>query len=535
MPADDPQKRITTLEGELQSAHHKLHWAHLIIEKRDAQIRLLEERLRQQRIQVLGPHSETLSDLQLELLAEEEPSATAEEVEAEARREPLPPSAPRERKPHPGRRPLPENLPRIENVIACTDANCKICGAATAVIGYDESEVLDHEPARWFVRVTKREKRACSACSKNGCPSIAMPALEPRIVEKGLASDTVVINTVVAKYCDHLPLYRQQAILEREAGVEISRATLDGWVMRVGEWLIPIVGAMRRDLLREPYLQADETTVPVQMQDHMAHRASAPLCAKDNIKAKRGHDHQAYLWQYGKPGGETVFDFQLGRGREGPKKFLGDWQGILQTDGYQAYDNIGGAKMVRVGCWAHARRKFVDAVKVNPKDAEAIQMVTRMDALFLVDRHARQQLLSVVERLALRREHAGSWAAEIHHECLKLRKITLPKSALGQAITYTLNQWPALRRCFDHADVELSNNLAENSMRPVALGRKNWLHVGSANSGPKVAAILSVVESCRRLGLPVKDYLLAVLPGIARLNLSEVTHLTPARWAASRS
>ena len=198
-------------------------------------------------------------------------------------------------------------------------------------------------------------------------------------------------------------------------------------------------------------------------------------------------------------------------------------------------DAYGGPKMVHVGCWAHARRKFVDAVKVNPKDVEAINMVTRMDALFLVDRHARQQQMNVDERLAMRSEHAATWAAEIHDECVKLRKTTLPKSALGHAITYTLNQWPNLRRCFDYAQVELSNNLAENSMRPIALGRKNWLHVGSAKSGPKVAAILSVVESCRRLGLPVKDYLLAVLPGMARRNLSEVAQLTPARWAAARS
>jgi len=340
-----------------------------------------------------------------------------------------------------------------------------------------------------------------------------MPELAPRIIEKGLASDRVVIDTVIAKYCDHLPLYRQEAMLEREAGVEISRATLDGWVMRVGELLAPLIEAMRGDLLRAPYLQADETTVPVQLND------------------KSGSNHQAYLWQYGKPGGETVFEFQLGRGREGPKKFLGQWQGILQTDGYQAYDNIGGGKLVRVGCWAHARRKFVDAVKVNPKDAQAIAMVTRMDALFLVDRHAREQQLSVEERLALRREHGASWAQEIYDECVKLRASALPKSALGQAVSYTLNQWPRLRRCFDYAEVELSNNLAENSMRPVALGRKNWLHVGSAQSGPKVAAILSVVESCRRLRIPVREYLLAVLPGMARRKVSEVAALTPARWA----
>ena len=495
----DPQVRVAVLERELQ-------WAQLTIQKRDVQIRLLEERLRQQRIQFLGPRSETLSNLQLELLTEQEPSTTCDEVEAEAKRGPLP--AKKERKPHPGRRPLPADLPREEEVVLCRDANCKSCGEQTAVIGYDESELLDCEPARWFVRVVKREKRACAKCS-----TVFMPELAPRIIEKGLASDRVVIDTVIAKYCDHLPLYRQEAMLEREAGVEISRATLDGWVMRVGELLAPLIEAMRGDLLRAPYLQADETTVPVQLND------------------KSGSNHQAYLWQYGKPGGETVFEFQLGRGREGPKKFLGQWQGILQTDGYQAYDNIGGDKLVRVGCWAHARRKFVDAVKVNPKDAQAIAMVTRMDALFLVDRHAREQQLSVEERLALRREHGASWAQEIYDECVKLRASALPKSALGQAVSYTLNQWPRLRRCFDYAEIELSNNLAENSMRPVALGRKNWLHVGSAQSGPKVAAILSVVESCRRLRIPVREYLLAVLPGMARRKVSEVAALTPARWA----
>ena len=338
--------------------------------------------------------------------------------------------------------------------------------------------------------------------------------LAPRIVEKGLASDAVVIETVVAKYCDHLPLYRQAAMLEREAGVEIGRATLDGWVMRVGELLQPVVAAMRRDLLRESYLQADETTVPVQMHD------------------RRGADHQAYLWQYGKPGGETVFDFQLGRGREGPRKFLGEWEGILQTDGYQAYDDIGGPKLVHVGCWAHARRKFVDAVKVNPKDAAAIEMVTRMDALFLVDRHARQQQLSVEERLALRREHAEAWANEIHDECLSLRQTVLPKSALGQAVSYTLNMWPKLRRCFDYAEVELSNNLAENSMRPVALGTQEL-----AACGQRAIRTESRGDSLGRgilppLGVPVKDYLLAVLPGMAMRNLSQLADLTPARWAA---
>ncbi len=408
---------------------------------------------------------------------------------------------------------MPENLPRVEEVVHCTEQTCRQCGAETGLIGYDDSEQVDVEPARYFVRVIKREKRACHCCQGG---TVTMPPLEPRIVEKGLASDRVVVETIVAQYSDHLPLYRQAVILEGDAGLEIGRATLDGWVMRVGELLLPVVGAMGQDLLRESYLPADETIVPVQMHD------------------KGGADHQAYLWQYGKPGGETVFDFRMGPGREGPQKFLGQWEGILQTDGYQAYDGVGGPKLVPVGRWAHARRKFVDTVKVNREDAEGIRMVMRMDALFLVDRDARKKPMTAEERLASRREHAAVWGEEIREECVKLRATVLPKSALGRAVSYTLHMWPKLRRCFDSAEVELSNNLAENSMRPVALGRKNWLHGGSAKAGPKVAAILSIVASCRRLEVPVKDYLLAVLPGLDNRKLSEIAQLTPARWSAAR-
>lgn len=287
------EARVAMLEYELRRAHWK--------------IRALEEELRQERIRKYGPFSEHLSHLQLELL-EGEPGVTGDEVEAEAKREPMPePSKPR--KAHPGRQTLPAKLVRVEEVIACSDTRCGQCGKETAVIGYDESEQLDVEPVRYFVRLVKREKRACRRCPDS---KPLMTELAPRIVEKGLASDRVVVETVIAKYCDHLPLYRQAAILEREAGLEIGRSTLDGWVMRVGELVQPVVGAMRRDLLEAGYLQADETIVPVQMHD------------------KRGADHQAYLWQYGKPGGETVFDFQLGRGREGPRKFLGKWEGFCK-------------------------------------------------------------------------------------------------------------------------------------------------------------------------------------------------------------
>ena len=227
---------------------------------------MLEEELRQERIEKLGPKSETLTNLQLQLLTDEEPGTTLDEVEGETKREPIKEVPPRENKPkHPGRARLPEHLKRVEQIIYCQEANCKACGQQTEVIGYDESERLEVEPAKYYVRVTLREKRACKHCVES---TVRMAPLAPSIIEKGVASDAVVIDTIVKKYADHLPLYRQAAILEREAGIEMSRVTLDGWVMRVGEMLVPIIEVMRKALLASPYLQADETTVPVQMSNN---------------------------------------------------------------------------------------------------------------------------------------------------------------------------------------------------------------------------------------------------------------------------
>jgi transposase len=483
----------------------ELAWAHLKIQALEAQLRL-------QRIKKYGPGSEKLSDAQLNLL-ELEPGVSNVEVQAESVREPLPePAESRKRRKHPGRQELPAELPRVERVIACApeQCTCSACGQPTAVIGYDVSEQLDAEPAKYFVVVTKREKRACKHCEEGGVAAAPAPA---RIIEKGLVSDRVVIDTVVAKYSDHLPLYRQSAILEREAGVEISRATMDGWVMQVGELLVPIAAVMGRELLGGSYIQADETTVDVQMHDG------------------RGQNHQAYLWQYGRPGGGAVFEFRLGRGRDGPKKFLGQFEGILQTDGYGVYDHVGGPEIVHAGCWSHSRRKFFEAAKLNPSDVAATRIVARIDELFGIDALARAQNLDLAARHALRLERSKPLVEVIRTEVEAARDASLPSSALGKAAHYTLSLWRKLTRFLEYPELELSNNLAENSMRPVALGRKNWIHVGSQQAGPKVAAILSVVETCRRLKIPIREYLAAVLPGLADVSIQRLAELTPAAWA----
>jgi transposase len=419
----------------------------------------------------------------------------------------------RRQRPHPGRQELPADLPRLERVIGCTpeQLHCAHCGQSMTVIGYETSEQLDVEPAQYFVMVTKREKRACQHCEQGGVAAAPVP---PRIIEKGLVSDRVVIDTVISKYSDHLPLYRQSVMLARETGLEISRATLDGWVMTVGGLLIPIVAVMGRQLVRDTYIQADETPVDVQMHD------------------RRGHNHQAYLWQYSRPEASVVFDFQLGRGREGPKKFLAGFNGILQTDGYIAYDKIGGPKLVHAACWTHSRRKFFEAHQLSPGESVAKDIVLLIDDLFGIDAQARVQHLDLAARDRLRQQQARPLLETIRQKIEAAREKALPASKLGGAIAYTLGLWERLKRFLDYPELELSNNLAENSMRGVALGRKNWIHIGSPQAGPKVAAILSVVETCRRLGIPVREYLGAVLPGLADVSISKLADLTPVAWAA---
>jgi transposase len=503
-PVIDPSDPAVVVELKRQ-----LQFAHL-------KIQLLEERLRLERIHKYGPASEKLNNTQLELL-EQEPGVSNLEVIAESEREPLPAAAPLQPKRtrrHPGRQALPANLARVERVIPGSpeQSQCAHCGEPTEVIGYEQSEQLDVEPAKYFVLVVKREKRGCCGCHR-GVVTAPAPA---RIIEKSLVSDRVVIDTVIAKYCDHLPLYRQSVMLERETGLEISRATLDGWVMTVGQLLIPLTGVMRNELLGEGYIQADETPVDVQMHD------------------RSGSNHQAYLWQYGRPGGSVVFEFQMGRGRAGPKQFLEGFEGVLQTDGYIAYEKVGGPKMVHVACWAHARRGLFEAHELAPGETVAKAIVERIDELFAIDRAAREKAYDLAARHELRAQHAPQLLRIIKEQLGAELQHALPASKLGKAVAYVLGQWPRLEIFLQHPEVELSNNLAENSMRGVAIGRKNWIHIGSPTAGPRIAAILSVTESCRRLGVPIREYLAAILPGLADVRIQKLANLTPAAWAACR-
>jgi len=424
------------------------------------------------------------------------------------------------RKAHSGRNELPAHLKRVEKIIACAPEQCTCgqCGKENKVIGFERTELLSMKPAEYFVTVLMREKRACTACKEQGVATAATPV---RIAPKSIFADETIVEFILRKYADSLPLFRQQAILRRDAGIDVALSTINDAVLRVGELLIPIVDGMKRDLLAGGYIQADETYCGVQTPD------------------KKGENHRAWFWQHSAPSKGVIFDFEMTRAREVPKEFFKDYGGILHTDGYAAYEkDVGTKDVTRACCWAHSRRRFIDALKIQTKghaaDCSVERVVVLMNELFAIDREAREQSLSLEDRHALRQERAPALLAELQVLLLKMKasRAYLKKSVAGQAIDYTLKRWEKLTCFLEHPAIELSTNWAENSMRPIAIGRRNWLQIGSEKAGPKIAAIFSILESCRKLGVPVRQYLADVLPGLADRSIQSLSGLTPAAYAA---
>ena len=491
------------------------------LEAKNQRIRFLELELRLLRIKHFGASSEKLSDGQLELM-EGEPSVEKAEIESEAALLPeAKEAADRQLKRsrqgiHPGREPLPAHLPRVEQIIACSPemCHCGQCGRENKVIGYERTEMLDVEPAKYFVRVLLREKRACPSCEEIGVATAAMPV---RIVEKGKLSDAVVVDSLVRKYGEHTPLYRQLVGLEREAGVILSPATFNAGVMRCGELLVPVTGAMRKELLGGGYLQADETPVGVRSD------------------LKKGRNHQGYIFEYSRPKADVVYDFQMSRGRAGPEGVLKEFKGVLQTDGYTGYDQVGAkGGIAHAACWAHVRRKFHEAHLIAQSDPLPREIIESIAALYALETCAREEMMDAQTRLALRQAQSAPLVKALKERLVEIRAAVLPKSALGKACSYALGLWPRLEVFLREGCVEIDNNWCENGMRPLALGRKNWLHIGSPEAGIKIAAIASIFETCKRHGINVREYLLDVLPKIADWPSERIAELTPLNWKKSR-
>jgi transposase len=507
------QQSATGADSAQRTAYLEAEVARLtrLIQLKDEHIRLLNLRL-------FGPKSEQLSSGQMSLLLGEA-SLTAGEVDQEAERpeaqkqNPLP-RAKKPRPNHPGRERLPEHLERREEIIPCCpkDCHCAKCGAERPVIGYERREELGCEPAKFFVRVILREKRGSHCLEEEGVVTAPTPA---QIVPKSKLSDEFIIEVLARKYQEHLPVYRQCATLADEHGIELSRKTLTDAVLAAGRLLMPVSQAMREELLAGGYVQADETTMPCQTGE------------------RTGHNHRAFMWQFSNPGGIVVFDFQMGRSRAGPRQFLEGFRGTLQCDGYEAYDKLGEG-IVYAGCMAHARRGFVDAAKLAPLDPVPPEILTRFAELYAVEKAAREQGLGAERRHALRQAQSVPVMTALKTRLVEVRQQIPPGGKLAQACDYALGQWSRLEEYLREGRVEIDNNWCENGMRPLALGRKNWLHIGRPEAGPKVAAIASIVETCRRLDINLRAYLRSVLPRLGDWPINRVRELTPTAWKAAQ-
>ena len=401
----------------------------------------------------------------------------------------------------PVRQVLPSHLPREVIVI-----EPEVDTAGLRKIGEEVTETLDYRPAKLLVIRRVRPKYVDPRNEERGVLIAALPA---RPVEKGLAEPGLLAHVVIEKYVDHLPLYRQVQRFTRQ-GITLAASTLGDWTRASADLLVPLYETLRKEALAGGYLQADET--PIQVQDDQ----------------KTGKTHRGYYWVYHAPlKGLVVMDYQRGRSRDGPKDFLGGFAGALQSDGYAAYDDFDRRdEITAYGCWAHARRYFHEALTSSPDLAEhALEEISK---LYTVERVLRERSATVDERRRLRREQAVPVL-----DRLKLwleAHPGLPKSPWGQAVSYALSRWEKLSRYVEDGRIEIDNNLVENAIRPIALGRKNYLFAGSHEAAERAAVIYSLVATCKKHEVNPEEWLSDVLARIPTHPMKQVHELLPHRW-----
>lgn len=376
-------------------------------------------------------------------------------------------------------------------------------------IGEERAFEVDVVPPQLFKRELVRPKYR-HRLDRNRAPLLA-PA-PARVVPGGFASAGLIAWALTAKYCDHLPLYRQEKMLARW-GAPISRQNLCEWVGAATAWLEPLVKRMKQDLLQSGYVQVDETPV----------RCNDP-------DLKDGTTTQGWLWALSRPGGAVVFAWRLSRRHDEAEKLLGDYQGLLQSDGYEAYPAYVRTHpgVVWLGCWAHARRKFFDAAAERPSTAaRVLQLIAR-----LYQWEARWDEAQVGERrAALRQEHFAVPLARLQRLARALQVRVLPSSGLGRACAYLLGHWAPLTAHLRHSHTRLDTNAVENAIRPSKLGAKNWLFIGHPDAGDRAAVLYSLVVSIQRRGLDPHAYLRDVLTRLPTLTTKDdLTPLLPTHW-----
>ena len=416
-----------------------------------------------------------------------------------------PANAAKESRQSPKRAALPLDLPRIDLHHEPDSTTCS-CGCQLKRIGEDVSEKLDYTPGVLTVQRHVRGKWACSECQ-----TLTQAPVPAQIIDKGLPTSGLLAQVLVAKYSDHLPLYRQEAIFGR-SGYPIARSTLAQWVGVCGVQLQPLVDALKSAMLQCAVLHADET--PVAM-----------------LKPGNKKTHRAYLWAYA-PGvfedlKGVVYDFCESRAGEHARAFLGDWSGGLVCDDFSGYKASFGAAITEVGCMAHARRKFFD-LHVSNKSEIAQQALITIGQLYEVEREVKH--LGAQERGRIRKDKSKPLVDALHHWMVLQRQRVTDGTATAKALDYSLKRWVALTRFVQDGRLPIDNNWIENQIRPIAIGRNNWLFAGSLRAGQRAAAVMSLIQSAKLNGHDPYDYLKDVLARLPTQKNSCIDELLPHRW-----
>ena len=408
---------------------------------------------------------------------------------------------------------VPEHLPAVDEVIEPEEVSA--APEAWRRIGEEVTEQLDYEPARFLRRRVIRPKYV-----KRDEPHKA-PIIAPlnTLQERSIAAPGLLAQIIVAKYCDHLPLYRQEQIYASRHQITIPRQSMARWLGLAADWLKPIYEHIHTGVMAGGYVQVDETPV-------------------EYLSPGNGQTKQGYLWACKRPGADVSFTWATSRAARCLDRIIPtDFQGTVQCDGYAAYPSFANRSEGRItlaACWAHARRKFHEAAESTPQQVG--WMLLQIQHLYRIEKQQRDAKAGPQQRQAVRASQSRMITHRIHRALtrIKLKGKHLPQSAMGKAIDYTLTLWPMLLVYLEDGRVEIDNNPVENAIRPTAIGRKNWLFIGEAEAGQRSAILFTIIEACRSRGIDPQTYLREVLTRLPTLTNRQIKDVTPDAWSKAR-
>jgi len=502
MPEETPREE--TSSEVIARLTEELKQARLEIAQQREKIAQLLKRL-------FGAQSEKLDPAELQMLLKGiiEPPKSPEPVAAEEPRRSTVPSPPR-KAPQPR---IPANIEVVEEVIVPAQVQAR--PQEWRCMGEEVTEQLDFEPGRVLKRRIVRRKYV--RIDEPLSPPVIAPL--QTLQDRCSAAPGLIAAIIVGKYCDHLPLYRQQQILSTRYQVELPRQTMAQWMALAAHWLKPIYDLINDGVLAGGYVQVDETPIEYLAPGH-------------------GTTKLGYLWTCKRPGGDTVFHWSPSRSAETLDNiFPKHWKGTVQCDGYAAYPCFARkrqkeAEVTLCGCMAHARRPLYEARESAPQVAG--WLLRQIGLLYEIEEALRRKRAGPRLREAERSARSAPILRRIHAAITRLGKRYLPQSGMSQAFAYILEQWPGLIRFVADGRLEIDNNLVENAIRPTAIGKKNWLFIGAADAGQRGAILYTIVESCRRRGINPYAYLRDVLTRLPKMQMSEVAHITPEAWQTAQ-